>query len=221
MHKRMTLAEMAKEIHQNAVEKGFWPEDKEAAEVYALIHSEWSEALEEYRAGRPDRYLACGIDKEPCDLPDLCSKIIGIEGSEPCGWVITKPEGVCVELIDGVIRILDYMGSDEKLVYLGRRNVNMNNSSLDEIIEDMYTGLEKLVERIREYTVPMLVNQLHTETTFGWEAHGPKKSEHLNMIAAVGCVWQWIKGRGLDPMELLIEKHEYNVTRPYKHGKVC
>ena len=29
----------------------------------------------------------------------------------------------------------------------------------------------------------------------------------------------WVKGQGLDPLGILLMKHEYNKTRPYKHGK--
>lgn len=31
----------------------------------------------------------------------------------------------------------------------------------------------------------------------------------------------WVRINGLDPEAIMREKHEYNKTRPYKHGKVC
>lgn len=76
------INEFAQEVHENAVAHGWWDEKRSFPEIIALIHSELSEALEEYRMG---------FD------PDL---IYPGKGS--------KPEGIAVELADAMIRILDY-----------------------------------------------------------------------------------------------------------------
>ena len=78
----MNINEFAQEVHQNAVTHGWWETERDPAEIIALIHSEWSEALEEYRMGFG---------------PDLIYP--GKDG---------KPEGIAVELADAMIRILDY-----------------------------------------------------------------------------------------------------------------
>lgn len=49
------INQLAKEVHLNAVEKGFYEKEKNIGEMLALIHSEISEALE---ADRKDRYLS-------------------------------------------------------------------------------------------------------------------------------------------------------------------
>ena len=71
-------------IHENAVLHGWWEEKRGFPEICALIHSEVSEALEEYRNGR-----------------DLTEVYTGNSG---------KPEGIPIELADAIIRVLDYCG---------------------------------------------------------------------------------------------------------------
>lgn len=74
----MDLNRLAAEIYQNNVKKGFWDDDRSIGEVIALIHSEASEALEDWRDGRMRIYAESG-----------------------------KPVGFPIELADIVIRVLD------------------------------------------------------------------------------------------------------------------
>lgn len=77
----MTLNELVKEAHSTASRKGWWDLEPNIPEKLALIHSEISEALEEFRGGSMTPYR-----------------------------VGTKPEGFPVELADAIIRIADLCG---------------------------------------------------------------------------------------------------------------
>ncbi|SHL20405.1 hypothetical protein SAMN02745136_04350 [Anaerocolumna jejuensis DSM 15929] len=58
----LNINEFVKEVGENAIDHGWWDEEKSFGELIALCHSELSEALEEYREGKK---------------PDETGKIIG------------------------------------------------------------------------------------------------------------------------------------------------
>jgi NTP pyrophosphatase (non-canonical NTP hydrolase) len=98
-----SLNELSQQIHETAINHGWWEEERKLPELVALFHSELSEALEEYREGRPNVWYLCNMDmSSPCH-PD-CERFHDPE----CLWRGDKPEGVAVELADCIIRILDY-----------------------------------------------------------------------------------------------------------------
>ena len=79
-------------IHETAVSKGWWDEERNTGEILCLIHSEVSEALEAYRDPKHD-------------ITEIWTELDG-NG-------VVKPEGFTVELADVLIRILDVVQHHE------------------------------------------------------------------------------------------------------------
>ena len=79
----MQINELVEEAHKLSTEKGWHQVERSVPELLCLIHSEVSEALEEYRNG-----------SKP-------NEVYYING---------KPEGIPIELADAVIRIADLCG---------------------------------------------------------------------------------------------------------------
>lgn len=188
----MKLNDFMKEVHENAVAHGWWETDRSFAECIVLIHSEWSEALEEARAGRP----LVWYDKR------LIQAVPTI--------TVPKPEGIAVELMDGVIRILDLHGK------YGESFDSGTVRSLSARINREYTGLKK------DMSLADALAWIHYLTSLAWNSFQITGDRNLALplleVSAGIAIW-WVQQQGLDPEKLLREKHEYNKTRPYKHGK--
>lgn len=203
----MNLNEFAQEVHQNAVDHGFWEGKPDITETVALIHSEWSEALEEYRAGRPMIWFECqGVERS---VPRVCGYDCPIYNQkDTCPHRGKKPEGIAVELIDGCIRILDLFSQG------GRRCIF---SSVTDLIEAIRI---KNPELSKDTPLPRIVYTLHTLSTCSYESLG--KSMALAFLeTAIGVVFFWVSENGINPETLMMQKHEFNKSRPYKHGKKC
>ena len=205
----MNINEFSKEVHQNAVDHGFWDEDHDITETIALIHSEWSEALEEYRSGRPMVWYAVNADCQMCgNRPVMYDEICEMNNCDEGH----KPEGVAVELLDGCIRILDLFGKYGRLC---------NSSSVAEMMQKIKANNPKLN---KDTPLPMLVSALHSFTARAGDKAivATSKAMAFNSLeAAIGMAFFWISENGVDPEALMVRKHEFNKSRPYKHGKKC
>ena len=106
----MNINQLVKEAHQNAINKGWWEEERAFGELIALMHSELSEALEEYRNGEEAKEIYC-----KCKCEFACpNQSCGNSCLDPfiTGYLCedAKPEGIPIELADVLIRIFDMCG---------------------------------------------------------------------------------------------------------------
>jgi hypothetical protein len=210
--KMLDLNKFFVEVHDNSDKHGWWETERSVGEILSLIHSEWSEALEEYRAGRPNVWHKC---EAPIEYGSCCENGGGVCSKPVCEYALgkdfmnPKPEGVAVELIDGVIRIFDFIGAIG-----GHLN---NESTIDELLEHMEDDRKADCKT----PLPVFVCILHFITSEAFKQPDVENTGAVLMTVAA-MVMYWVRENGLDPEKLMLEKHEYNKGRPYKHGnKVC
>ena len=202
------LNEFAKEVHANAVAHGWYDNgERSEAEIFANIHSEWSEAFDAYAHGLPWYYHQCGdpaTKDEICEnFADCYSRKIGWDGDH-CFMRNKKPEGIAVELIDGVIRILDYAG------YLEEKGI-----SADLCRPIGYKAAEEEAVRNKDFCDNICA--LHDFASYTREDHeNGRYNRGLGLM--IFYVFTMVNLAGLDPEAIMLEKHEYNKTRPYRHG---
>ena len=192
----MDLQAFANEVHENAVNHGWWDGERTIDEIVSLIHTEWSEAMEEYRAGRPMVWHKCHYNGSMCETQDVHDNAGGCIGCSPS---MRKPEGAAVEIVDGCIRILDY---------LAHKGVPVDNDDVEHTMS-LYSQKDR--------GIPWIVAHLHRFTSmfFGLE-------QDSFLLHAFGFAMKYLVVCGIEPFALMAEKHEYNKTRSYKHGgKVC
>lgn len=104
----MRINDVVKEVHENAVAKGWWESERSLAEIVVLAHSELSEAIEAARDNLGDVVLR---DKETGEILSFHELDIAYTaGIANTSVERYKPEGVATELADCVIRIMDYFG---------------------------------------------------------------------------------------------------------------
>ena len=136
--------------------------------------------------------------------PNICAE------PGPCSWKKPKPEGVAVELIDGCIRILDAFDFF---------HVSYNEEkTLDELMDEAKKSVLSKSDDISS-----VIAYLHYETSMLLVSSKYGKIKGMSpatfIIGALGVAFSWVREQGLDPLEILLEKHEFNKSRPYKHGK--
>lgn len=129
----MNLNQLAAELHEAAVEKGFWFLAEAEEKHIAKMHSELSEAVQEDRCGRPMLYV---------DDIEVAEKI-----TDPAQFDGRKPEGIAAELADFVMMVLDWAKerdeeiADHDKVFSGKNLAESNSTTLPHLVNNLHEGI--------------------------------------------------------------------------------
>ena len=203
----MKLNKFTEEVHQNAVEHGWWDEERSFGDIISLCHSELSEALEEFRAKRGMVWYTCTAGNgggQPCN-PD---KWLDCKNEADCTYRSDKPEGIAVELADCVIRILDWFGKEE-----------LDTDAL--ILQARTTIMCDVPCRFYAASLGDCIARWHLLLSLAYSCWCRASGSHaaaLRMARCVAEIAEWAEAKGVDLEGILDIKHAYNKTRPYRHG---
>lgn len=217
----MKWNKLRNDVHQVAVEHGWWERPLTFSEIIVMCHSELSEAMEEFRAGRPMVY--CDGKKTNAACED--GGCTGIDCLKE--FPGRKPEGVAVELGDCILRILDYMGRvGGDVDGIMRRMWGAAPSPVnDKPLPDLVAGCHYLLssayasQRQAEMVGRKKNGKVKPARQFHpFRVRGYERSARDKMVACILDIMRWANANGVDMEEIITAKNAYNKTREYRHG---
>lgn len=185
------LNKLSRELHEAAVEKGFWDVEDSINKHVAKMHSEISEAVQEDRCGRPLLYV---------DDIAVVSRI-----TDPALFDGRKPEGVAAELADFVMMALDYLEYGGVTRRIAR-------------YADIVCG--DLRETISKSDFAQLAVSLHAALSKASAIETDDENTLIALCFMVYAPVVWLNGHGCDIWEIIRLKMEYNRSRPKLHGRL-
>jgi NTP pyrophosphatase (non-canonical NTP hydrolase) len=212
--------QLAEEMHQNAVDHGWYEPAPSMTSVLTNIHGELSEAWEAYRDHRPMIYSGCAIglacsDATFSELACPECTIDAADASDSCKHATGKPEGIAIELADVVIRMLDICGHEQLDIATAMEQTPalmnsyartfLRQENANKSFADLLAYLHEVVSCAHvEYRVTPDKADRNTESYF---------AECILLISDYIA-----RNSNTTLAECIRLKHAYNRTRPYRHG---
>lgn len=171
----MNIQNWTHKIYKTAKDHGWWDKERGFPEIIALCHSELSEAVEQYRLAKPMIWHADN----------------------------GKPEGVAVELIDCVIRILDAAG---------HYNIDMDTL----ITAD--SNLCGAVKNTDFYEILCRIHEALSKALEDYRSTGKPEASFNGLAESCNWIFAYLNKEDIGIQAILKDKHTYNESRPYRHG---
>jgi hypothetical protein len=177
-----------------ARDKGWLDKPRKFSTITALIHSEWSEALEDYRAHHKlteiyfvKQWKDGGVDfSMPCS-PDE-------PGSKPCG--------IPVEIADVVIRIAQHCGAE---------GWDLGAAMLGVSLPDP--------DKVRDFEDFEAEGHLATSLAYGASiTKDPERPPVFFLALAMKLILDFCGRNAIDLDTAVAMKQAYNEGRPFRHG---
>ena len=188
----MNLASLQKEAHAIAKDHGWWDEERSFGDLIALVHSELSEALEEYRG-----------------------KHIWADWRQLHTYPNGRPRGVASELADVVIRVVDMVeGCD---IGMHACVAEARTKGADDIRALELDSFGSWIAELHGTVTFMYIAYMRglygpSVTEEAWD-----KLERMTAMF-IGQVEVMAAHYGIDLDAAIAAKMEYNQSRPYRHG---
>lgn len=222
MNTNHTIEDLCERSHTIAKEKGWLAEDGKDARSFAgacaLVHSELSEALEEYRKHKPvgEIYYEVTVTsgdvggKTEMSRQEMASaRDISIEmyGSLDPKKFDAKPAGIPIEIADVVIRIAQRVGSNSNPALL-QSYVNGNHFRMDKDFD-----FETFIARAHR-SVSQAYDECESETS------NDETARYVvdDLADTLSMCFAFCKAHDVDLWAAIDEKEAYNRTRNHRHN---
>lgn len=190
-------------VHQNAIDHGWYDgAPRLQKEMLMLMISEVAEATEEVRARKPAVYIL-NSEKQVVAIEALDFNSFTMVNGDLTSYL--KPEGEAVELVDCAIRIFDYFGA----MKWDFDNALGTCESYPHWLNDYDFGDGSALSAHLAITKAIVMADSKDLT---------ESQISFSLTHCVNIIQKYFEFKGWDFEAVVNIKHEYNKTRPYRHG---
>lgn len=194
---------LCEDAHINAKNKGFLDKPRSFAGDITLMHSELSEALEEYRnhKGLNETYYEVKKENGGISLTEMVSTLKEGAHGKPCG--------IPTELADVIIRVCQYCGSND-----------VDLAGAMEVLAESSRVLEKQLPPYTSADFEEFIANSHTDFSQIYMDHleGNTNAVRLGFAVVVKRIMNFCKDKNIDIETAIFKKQVYNESRPHRHG---